>query len=79
MRCAECGKRFKTAEKICTDDEETICMNCLEDRIWMKHGIEEIAESLGYKIEKYKRIEKPVIPVPIQLIPGQMDIWGCTE
>lgn len=72
MRCVECGKRFDRGEKICIDDEEELCMSCLEDRIWMRHGTEEIAESLGYKIEKYKRIEKPVMPAPIQLIPGQV-------
>ena len=72
MRCAECGKRFENAEKICTDDEETLCMGCLEDRIWIRHGTEEIAKSLGYEIEKYKRIERTAQPVQITLIPGQV-------
>lgn len=72
MRCMECGKRFTQGDKICIDDEDEICMNCLEDRIWMRHGTEEIAESLGYKIEKYKRIEKTSLPAPIQLIPWQV-------
>lgn len=63
MRCAECGKRFDQGEKICVD--------CLEDKIWMRHGTEEIAESLGYEITRYKRIEKPVQPISIPVVPGQ--------
>ena len=72
MRCAECGKRFENAEMICIDDEDALCMDCLEDRLWIRHRTEEIAESLGYKITSYKRIEKPAQPAPIQLIPGQV-------
>ena len=72
MRCAECGKRFDQGEKICVDDDETICMVCLEDKIWMRHGTEEIAESLGYRITRYKRIQKPAQPAPIPTIPGQV-------
>ena len=72
MRCMECGKRFEHGEKICMDDEDAICMSCLEDRIWMRHGTEEIAQSLGYEISKYKKIEKPMMPTPIPVIQGQV-------
>ena len=72
MRCAECGKRFEIAEKICEEDEEVLCMDCLEDRIWIRHGTQEIAESLGYTIKQYKRIEKPATPETISLIQGQV-------
>lgn len=72
MRCLECGKRFNQGDKICIDDEDQICMNCLEDRIWMRHGTEEIAESLGYEIKRYKKIENQIQPILVQLIPGQV-------
>lgn len=72
MRCVECGHRFEQGERICVDDEDTLCMSCLEDRIWMCHGTEEIAQALGYEIQKYKSIEKPVQPAQIQILPGQV-------
>lgn len=58
-------------KKIYVDDEDTICMGCLEDKIWMRHDTEEIAESLGYEITKYKKIERPVQPAPIPVIRGK--------
>lgn len=63
---------FDQGEEVCADDEEMICMDCLEDKIWMRHGTGEIAESLGYEITRYKRIEKPVQPIPIPVIHGQV-------
>ena len=47
-------------------------MDCLEDKIWMRHGTEEIAKALGYEISRYKRIERPAQPVPIPVIQGQV-------
>ena len=72
MRCTECGKRVEQGEKIFVDDEDTLCMSCLEDRIWLRNSTEEIAEALGYRITKYKQIERTVQPVQIPLIPGQV-------
>ena len=62
MRCTECGKRIEYGEKIFADDEDTLCMSCLEGRIWLRNSTEEIAEALGYRITKYKRIKKPAVP-----------------
>ena len=72
MRCTECGKRIKQGERIFVDDEDTLCMSCLEDRIWLWNSTEEIAEALGYRLTKYKQIKRTVQPVQIQIIPGQV-------
>ena len=72
MRCAECGKRFDQGEKICVDDDDMVCMDCLEDKVWLRHGTEEIAKALEYEISRYKRIERPAQPVPIPVIQGQV-------
>lgn len=72
MRCDKCGKRFENGDKICKDDAEVLCMSCLEDRIWLRHETQEIAESLGYTIKRYKRSEKLAMTEPVPLIHGQV-------